>query len=279
MNATQWRCPNCDVGNPVGTKYCEQCGERLTTQCLKCHAVVYAGASHCGKCGADLDKFRQAWVQLVKWAELIREVQALQAKVEKLEKPFTDARSAERAADSRTYNNANRMMNKAGSLVMVGTILVFSPLGYGWVVVVILWGLGYLPLWWHWPLAFALLWLLFPGLVCGVLWLAGRETKRSVQRASASRPPLDRALFLGKGTEAVIANVLQEQEAIRSQIRELETELSERFSISEPWAWRQRVSRPRYWDGTGPRTEEQAIQGMINNHDWLTWIWPEIAAR
>ncbi|MGB9740838.1 MAG: SPFH domain-containing protein [Candidatus Bathyarchaeia archaeon] len=51
-------CPNCGAKNPVGAKFCGNCGASLVPQakviCPKCKAENPAGAKYCGNCGAPL---------------------------------------------------------------------------------------------------------------------------------------------------------------------------------------------------------------------------------
>ncbi|MEM3899407.1 MAG: zinc ribbon domain-containing protein, partial [Candidatus Bathyarchaeia archaeon] len=51
-------CPNCGAKNPVGMKFCGQCGSPLTqtaeTTCPNCGAKNPPGMKFCGNCGAKL---------------------------------------------------------------------------------------------------------------------------------------------------------------------------------------------------------------------------------
>jgi ribosomal protein L40E len=47
-------CPFCDHRNPVGAKFCNDCGSPLGLKpCNQCHAVNHQAATNCYKCGAE----------------------------------------------------------------------------------------------------------------------------------------------------------------------------------------------------------------------------------
>ena len=47
-------CPFCDHHNPVGAKFCNDCGSPLDLKpCNQCDAVNHQAATNCYKCGAD----------------------------------------------------------------------------------------------------------------------------------------------------------------------------------------------------------------------------------
>jgi class 3 adenylate cyclase/tetratricopeptide (TPR) repeat protein len=46
------RCSNCKTENPVGKKFCGDCGSPLANLCPKCGAEIAAGKRFCGECGA-----------------------------------------------------------------------------------------------------------------------------------------------------------------------------------------------------------------------------------
>jgi hypothetical protein len=48
------RCSNCKVENPVGKKFCSDCGAPLANLCPECGADNPAGKRFCGECGATL---------------------------------------------------------------------------------------------------------------------------------------------------------------------------------------------------------------------------------
>jgi len=48
------RCSKCGSDNPVGKKFCEDCGAPLENRCPKCGAETTAGKRFCGECGAAL---------------------------------------------------------------------------------------------------------------------------------------------------------------------------------------------------------------------------------
>jgi hypothetical protein len=48
------RCWNCTTENPVGKKFCGDCGAALGNPCAKCGAENPVGMQFCGDCGAPL---------------------------------------------------------------------------------------------------------------------------------------------------------------------------------------------------------------------------------
>src|SRR5216117_3869076 len=48
------KCSRCQHENPVGVKFCGECGARLETACLSCGASNPPGNKFCGQCGASL---------------------------------------------------------------------------------------------------------------------------------------------------------------------------------------------------------------------------------
>jgi class 3 adenylate cyclase/tetratricopeptide (TPR) repeat protein len=48
------RCPRCQCENPVGQKFCGECGARLAASCPGCGASNPPGQKFCGECGAPL---------------------------------------------------------------------------------------------------------------------------------------------------------------------------------------------------------------------------------
>ena len=49
------KCPKCGHMNPVGAKFCANCGTSLTSSsCPSCHKEVEPGAKFCPNCGAKL---------------------------------------------------------------------------------------------------------------------------------------------------------------------------------------------------------------------------------
>lgn len=49
-------CPNCGTANPVGAKFCSNCGQKLegTKFCSQCGAPLTPGAKFCSNCGAKV---------------------------------------------------------------------------------------------------------------------------------------------------------------------------------------------------------------------------------
>src|SRR6516164_9735137 len=57
LSQPEWsnmRCSKCGSDNPVGKKFCEDCGAPLENRCPKCGAETTAGKRFCGECGAAL---------------------------------------------------------------------------------------------------------------------------------------------------------------------------------------------------------------------------------
>jgi rRNA maturation endonuclease Nob1 len=55
IEAGQTQCPNCKEINPIGVKFCNQCGGKLTITCPKCNADLPIGVKFCTGCGADVN--------------------------------------------------------------------------------------------------------------------------------------------------------------------------------------------------------------------------------
>lgn len=52
-------CPSCGKSNPVGTKFCGECGGKMAVSqvpCVKCGALLREGAKFCSECGAPQEK-------------------------------------------------------------------------------------------------------------------------------------------------------------------------------------------------------------------------------
>src|SRR5215467_1041251 len=49
-------CPNCGISNPVGKKFCGDCGASLSASCVACGAENPLGKRFCANCGAALGK-------------------------------------------------------------------------------------------------------------------------------------------------------------------------------------------------------------------------------
>ena len=47
-------CPVCRSENPVGAKFCKECGSRLAAACPSCGAPTLSDAKFCGECGTVL---------------------------------------------------------------------------------------------------------------------------------------------------------------------------------------------------------------------------------
>ena len=48
------KCRNCRFENPVGAKYCNECGNKLELACPQCDQVNPPGSKFCNECGHDL---------------------------------------------------------------------------------------------------------------------------------------------------------------------------------------------------------------------------------
>jgi Double zinc ribbon len=48
------KCPRCQQENPLGQKFCGDCGARLALACASCGASNPPGQKFCGECGAGL---------------------------------------------------------------------------------------------------------------------------------------------------------------------------------------------------------------------------------
>ncbi len=48
------KCPECQVQNPEGIKFCGQCGSRLKKECPSCEFINPSNFIYCGECGYDL---------------------------------------------------------------------------------------------------------------------------------------------------------------------------------------------------------------------------------
>ena len=49
-------CPKCKTPNKKGTKFCNNCGEKLFNECPKCKAQVPLGIKFCPECGSTMEK-------------------------------------------------------------------------------------------------------------------------------------------------------------------------------------------------------------------------------
>jgi len=55
-------CPNCGTDNPAGSKFCNDCGERLAAVCPRCGTANQPGARFCNECGTPLQGAEAAGV-------------------------------------------------------------------------------------------------------------------------------------------------------------------------------------------------------------------------
>jgi class 3 adenylate cyclase/tetratricopeptide (TPR) repeat protein len=47
-------CSSCGTANPAGTKFCKECGARLSLACASCGVALLADAKFCGECGTSV---------------------------------------------------------------------------------------------------------------------------------------------------------------------------------------------------------------------------------
>ena len=50
------QCPRCQHENPIGQKFCGECGSRLASVCPSCGASNPPAQKFCGECGARLSQ-------------------------------------------------------------------------------------------------------------------------------------------------------------------------------------------------------------------------------
>jgi len=50
-----WVCPQCQAPNPLGTRFCNRCGQQLGIKCPKCGKLTQAAAPYCSECGVDIE--------------------------------------------------------------------------------------------------------------------------------------------------------------------------------------------------------------------------------
>ncbi len=48
------RCPQCQVENRDGIRFCEECGTKLEGACPACGSAIPPGRKFCGHCGQSL---------------------------------------------------------------------------------------------------------------------------------------------------------------------------------------------------------------------------------
>lgn len=65
-----WVCPKCNKANPLGTPFCNQCGQKLGRKCPKCGTLTQAIFAFCSACGVNMDEYlgqaHQASLQAIK---------------------------------------------------------------------------------------------------------------------------------------------------------------------------------------------------------------------
>lgn len=81
-----WGCPKCQMPNPVGTRFCERCGETLAQECPNCASWVKAQAIFCPECGTNVPELRQQQEQeRLRQEKLRAQIEALQGQISQLE--------------------------------------------------------------------------------------------------------------------------------------------------------------------------------------------------
>lgn len=58
-----WGCPECGLENPIGQRFCTQCGTKLGKMCPRCRALNYLDVRYCGSCGFAF-RLQEAYSQL-----------------------------------------------------------------------------------------------------------------------------------------------------------------------------------------------------------------------
>jgi len=54
------RCPKCKSENPKGSKFCNECGNKLELACPECGRVNPPGSKFCNECGHDLRESKES---------------------------------------------------------------------------------------------------------------------------------------------------------------------------------------------------------------------------
>ena len=50
------KCPKCQLDNPVGSKFCLECGQRCEQKCPQCEKSLPIDAKFCNECGYNLSE-------------------------------------------------------------------------------------------------------------------------------------------------------------------------------------------------------------------------------
>ncbi len=56
LRRVEMKCPKCQFENPVGAKFCNECGNKLEIACPQCGTLNDPGSKFCNECGHDLRK-------------------------------------------------------------------------------------------------------------------------------------------------------------------------------------------------------------------------------
>lgn len=83
-----WMCSKCYTANPVGTRFCKQCGQALGRECPKCGTLLEMNALHCSSCGVNIKNWLQEQERQRQQAQqlLVREVKGVLNQVDSLVK-------------------------------------------------------------------------------------------------------------------------------------------------------------------------------------------------
>jgi len=55
-----WVCPKCHFVEPVGTKFCKNCGQTLGKECPKCRTLLEPNTQFCRECGVNVREHERA---------------------------------------------------------------------------------------------------------------------------------------------------------------------------------------------------------------------------
>jgi hypothetical protein len=58
-NTDMWLCSKCHSINPVGTRFCEKCGNQLGKDCPKCRNLLEASTHFCSSCGVNVGEYER----------------------------------------------------------------------------------------------------------------------------------------------------------------------------------------------------------------------------
>jgi RNA polymerase subunit RPABC4/transcription elongation factor Spt4 len=118
-----WVCNRCRVVNPIGTRFCKQCGNQVGMDCPKCGRLMEANSQFCQECGVNVREY------LV--------VQEEEERMRAMEIAQRQRMEAERLA---MLGPIVSNSNNAWSLTKVGCFLYFIPVVN--LISLVLWGMG-----------------------------------------------------------------------------------------------------------------------------------------